>query len=50
MSYKLDERKVVIVHAATARHICSDLHVVKRGRKTVFRVPVDLNKEILASM
>lgn len=50
MSHKLDERKVAIVHAATVRHICSDLHVVKRGRKSVFKVPVDLNEEILASM
>ena len=33
MTYKLDERKVAIVHAATVRHICSDLRVVKRGRK-----------------
>ena len=50
MTYKLDERKVAIVHAATVRHICSDLHVAKRGRKSVFKVPVDLNEEILASM
>ena len=50
MTYKLDERKVAIVHAATVRHICSDLLVVKRGRKSVFKVPVDLNEEILASM
>lgn len=50
MTYKLNERKVAIVHAATVRHICSDLHVVKRGRKSVFKVPVDLNEEILASM
>ena len=27
-----------------------DLQVVKRGRKSVFRVPVDLTREILASM
>ena len=50
MTYKLDELKVAIVHAATVRHICSDLHIVKRGRKSVFKVPVDLNEEILASM
>ena len=50
MTYKLDERKVTIVHAATVRHICSDLYVVKRGRKSVFKVPVDLNEEIPASM
>lgn len=50
MTYKLDERKVAIVHAATVRHICSDLHVVMRGRKSVFKVPVDLNEKILASM
>lgn len=48
MTYKLDERKVPIVHAATVRHICYDF--VKRGRKSVFKVPVDLNEEILASM
>ena len=50
MTYKLDESKVAIVHAATVRHICSDLRTVKRGRKSVFRVPVILNEEILASM
>ena len=27
-----------------------DLQVVKRDRKSVFRVPVDLNEEILASI
>ena len=27
-----------------------DLQVVKRDRKSVFRVPVDLNEEILASV
>ena len=27
-----------------------DLQVVKRDRKSVFRVPVDLSEEILASM
>lgn len=50
MTYKLDERKVAIVYAATVRHICFDLDVVKRGRKSVFRVPVALNEEIMASM
>ena len=50
MTYRLEECKVAIVHAATVRHICCDLHVVKRGRKSVFRVPVDLSEEILASM
>ena len=50
MTYKLDERKVAIVHAATVRHICSDLHIVKRGRKSIFKVTVDLNEETLASM
>ena len=37
-------------NAATVRHICFDLDVVKRGRKSVFRVPVALNEEIMASM
>jgi len=50
MTYKLDESKVAIVYAGTVRHICSDLHIVKRGRKPVFRVPVMLNEEILASL
>ena len=50
MTYKLDERKVAIVHAATVRHICSDFHIVKRGRKSIFKVQVDLNEEILASV
>ena len=46
MTYKLDERKAAIVHAAADRHICSDLHAVKRGRKSAFTVPVDLNEVI----
>ena len=50
MTYKLDERKVAIVHAATVRYIYSDLRIVKRGRESVFKVPLDLNEEILASM
>ena len=50
MTYKLDECKVVIVHAATVRHICFNIDVAKRDRKSVFRVPVAFNEEIMASM
>ncbi len=49
MTHKIVERKVPIVQAVTARNIlfypCS-----KEGRKSVFKVPVDLNEEILAFM
>lgn len=50
MIYKFDERKVVIVYVAIVRYICFDFRIVKRGRKLVFKVLVDLNEEILVFM
>ena len=43
--------KFAIVHAAIVRNISADLHIVKRGRKPVFSVSIQLhvNEEILAS-
>ncbi|KAL9977203.1 hypothetical protein ACROYT_G014581 [Oculina patagonica] len=49
MTHKIVERKVPIVQAVTARNILFD-PCSKEGRKSVFKVPVDLNEEILASM
>ena len=40
----------MFVHAATVRHICSDLPVRKSGRKSIYKLPLKENEEIIASM
>ena len=42
--------KAMFVHAATVRHICGDLPVRKSGRKSIYKLSLKENEEIIASM
>ena len=46
MTYKLVVKKSVFVLAGTVRHVCGEL---KRKRNNIYKVPVDVNEEIIAS-
>ena len=46
-SLHLEQRKLAFVLPATVRHICGDL---KRKRKGIFQVPIEVNDEIIASL
>ena len=46
----IDEKRKAFVHAATVRHICGDLPVRKRGRKSIYKLPLKENEEIIALM
>ena len=50
MTFTIDEKRKAFVHAATVRHICGDLPVRKRGRKSIYKLPLKENEEIIASM
>lgn len=47
MTYKLDEKKIAFVLAGTVRHVCGEL---KRKRHNVYKVSLDVNEEIIASL
>lgn len=47
MTYKLVVKKSVFVLAGTVRHVCGEL---KRKRNNIYKVPVDVNEEIIASL
>ena len=47
MTYKLDEKKSAFVLAGTVRHVCGEL---KRKRNNIYKVPMDVNEEIIASL
>ena len=49
MSYKLDDKRLAAVHAATVRHICGELAKTK-GRRPVFKISIEQNEEIMASL
>ena len=46
MTYKLDKNKVVFVLAGTVQHVCGDL----QKKKNVYKVPLTVNEEIIASL
>ena len=48
-TYRLDEERLAAVHAGTVRHICGDL-LRKKGRRPTFKVSVEQNEEIMASL
>ena len=47
MTYKLDQRRTAFVMTGTVRHICGDL---KKKRNNIYKVPLDVNEEIIASL
>ena len=50
MTYTLDKKRVAAVFAATVRHICSDLAVKKRNKKTIYKLSLMQHEEIIASL
>lgn len=49
MTFTLDEKRTAVVYAATVRHICGELQTKKQRRKTIYKLPVKENEEIIAS-
>ena len=47
MTYKLDKKKTAFVLAGTVRHVCGELH---KRRNNIYRVPMTVNEEIIASL
>lgn len=47
MTYKLDKNKTAFVLAGTVRHICGEL---QKCRNNIYKVPLTVNKEIIASL
>jgi len=49
MTFTLDEKRTAMVYAATVRHICGELPTKKQRRKTIYKLPLKENEEIIAS-
>ena len=47
MTYKLDQRRTAFVMTGTVRHICGDL---KKKRNNIYKVPLNVNEEIIVSL
>ena len=47
MTYKVDKNKSAFVLVGTVRHVCGEL---KRKRKGIFQIPLEVNEEIIASL
>ena len=47
MTYKLDRNKTAFVLAGTVRHVCGDL---QKKRNNIYKVPLAVNEEIIASL
>ena len=50
MTFTLDIKRRAVVYAATVRHLCAELPTRKRGRKTIYKLPLKENEEIIASL
>jgi len=50
MTFTLDEKCTAVVYAATVHHICGELPAKKKGRKTIYKLPLKKNEEIIASL
>ena len=50
MTFTLDVKRTAVVYAATVRHICGELPAKKKGRKTIYKLPLKENEEIIASL
>ena len=47
MTYKLDKNKTAFVLAGTVRHLCGEL---QKKRNNIYKVPLTVNEEIIASL
>jgi len=50
MTFTLNEKRMAVMYAATVRHICGELPAKKKGRKTIYKLPLRENEEIIASL
>jgi len=46
MTYKLNKNKTAFVLAGTVRHVCGEL---RKQRNSIYKVPLTVNEEIMAS-
>ena len=47
MTYKIDKNKMALVLAGTVRHVCGEL---QKRRNNIYKVPLTVNEEIIASL
>ena len=50
MTFMLDKEHTAAVYAATVHHICGELQGKKKGRKTIYKLPLKENEEIITSL
>ena len=50
VTFTLDEKHTAVMYAAAVRHICGELPAKKKGRKTIYKLPLKENEEIIASL
>ncbi len=48
--YKLTTKHRAICYVETVRYIASDIESLKKGRKTLYKIPLQLHEDILAAM
>ena len=48
--YKLNEKHLAMCHVETVRYIASEMESFKKGRKNLFRIPLQLHEDILAAL
>lgn len=46
MTYKLNKNKTAFVLAGTVQHVCGEL---RKQRNSIYKVPLTVNEEIMAS-
>ncbi len=48
--YRLDKKHVAMCYVETVRYIASDIEPFKKGRKNLFRIPLELHEDIMAAL
>ena len=48
--YKLSDKQVAMCYVETVRYIATDIESFKRGRKTLYRIPMQQHEDIMAAM
>ncbi len=49
-TYKLNKKHLAMCHVETVRYIASEMESFKKGRKNLFRIPLQLHEDILAAL
>ena len=50
MTFSLDTTRMAIVYAATVRHICGDLKQKRKKKKPIYKLSLEQNEDIIASL